>query len=529
MTPERLHELLGAFLDGGLDPAAERELAQALETDPEARRAFVRATDQHQSLGDLLGQPSAVRSRRNPWTAIGVAAAAAAILGLSAYLLFPRIPAPQAPGILVKEPHPIPSPPPVRPPPAPEPAPASRPEPPPLPKARPGPPSPPEPEKVPVPSPREPRPPAPQIELPPVRPPAPEPPQRPQTAIAAATLVSTHGDVFALAGGERKPAATGQVIPAGQGLETGAGDSSAVLVFADSTRIELWPGSTLSEISSASGKRVVVAQGALFAEVAKQPSGQPMTFVTRQAEAKVLGTKLALKCGDTTKLELKEGKARFTRTEDQRSVDVGAGQSSIAGKGQDLAPRRITRGPMMASAIWGEDFQEPEEIDRDWSLQREGISVSTRRMLDFDLSLGGTASLTTRATYSSALRISVDFEFTQRLRDTLAGLRLQSWKQGKEFIHLDIDEDRYYLTTGEQTVTADVAHKNPRRERWTLEIGSDGWVKFLADQRTVLKARRATTNAAHEDYHVILMTKSGKETPAGAHVRFDNLVLERMK
>jgi hypothetical protein len=356
----------------------------------------------------------------------------------------------------------------------------------------------------------------------------PPPPSAPkETAIAIATIESVRGQVFALVAGARKPVPAGQAIAAGQGLE--AGDASAaVIAFPDGTSVELRPGTLLSEISAAAGKKLVLEHGGVYADVARQPAGQPLVLSTRHAEAVVLGTKLALHCGEAaTRLELKEGKVRFTRSEDKRGVDVAAGQCSVAGKGVDLAPRKITRGPMMLGAIWGEDFQEPEEIDKDWTLTRNGILVSTRGQLDFDLSPGGMASLNTRASYAPPFRVSVDVEFTQRLKGTLIGFRFQSWKQGKDLIHLDLDEDRYYLTLADQTVTADVPRRTPRRERWTLDVAADGNVSFLVDWKPVLRARRGS---AGEEFHIILMTKAtAKDVPPGAHVRFDNLVVEKLK
>jgi len=529
MTPERLQELLNAFVDDQLDAPGQRELAKALETNEEARRAFVRATDQHQALRELLGRPGVQRRKRMSWIPPAVAAAVV-LAALSFYLLRPQTPASSPPDVVAKEKKPIPAPPPVPPPaptpapkplPVPEPTPEPKPEPKPLPPAPP--PAPPVPDKPPDPVPA---PPAPKP-VPPVQPVPPPPAPPKETAIAVATLESVRGEVYALHSGERKAARAGLAIASGLGLGTGAGESAAVIVFPDSTRIELRPGTELAEISAAAGKRIVVNQGAIFAEVARQPAGQPLVFSTRHAEATILGTILALSCAESTKLELKEGKARFTRLEDKKGVDVLAGWYSIAGKGLDLNPKRITRGPMMAGAIWGEDFQDPEEVDKDWSGQRAGVVFTARGKLDFDLTDGGAAGITTRATFAAPFRVSVDVESTQRLKGALVSLRLQSWKQDKDFIHLDVDEDRYYLMMPDQNLTADLPRRGPRHERWTLEVAGDGTVTFMVDFKTVLKAKRAS---ADPEFHVTLQTKSvAKDVPAGSRARFDNLVLERIK
>src|SRR5262245_43593673 len=107
MTPERLQELLNAFVDDQLDAQGQRELAKALGTDEEARRAFVRATDQHQALRDLLGARAVATPRRrwNPWI-VGGAVAAAALIALSILLLQPAPPAAKEQRVATHEPKP---------------------------------------------------------------------------------------------------------------------------------------------------------------------------------------------------------------------------------------------------------------------------------------------------------------------------------------------------------------------------------------------------------------------------------------
>lgn len=520
MTPERLQELLNAFVDDQLDAQGQRELAKILETDEEARRAFVRATDQHLALRNLMAARPAVQPRRRwiAWIVTG-AVAAAALVALLVALLRPDAPVVSEKRIATHEPKPAPEPPRPTPPapvpvPVPEPKPAPTPVPPPPPK---------EPEKTPTPVPPTPKPPEPPAPEPKPQPPPPTPAPK-VTVIAVATIESFRGDVFALSGAERRPADAGQVLAAGQGLATGAGQSSAAIVFADGTRVELKPNTTLSEITAAAGKRVILSQGSLVADVAKQPAGQPLIFSTRHSEATVLGTRLALTCAETTKLEVKEGQVRHTRIEDKRSVLVGAGQVSIAAKGVDLAPKKLTRGPMMAgAALWGEDFQEPDDLDEDWTLKRTDVVVTTRGQFDIDCTPGGEASLNLRTPYSAPCRISVDVEFTARQKGLLTALRLQCWKN-QDLVHVDADESFYYLRVGTQNQTADVTRKSARRERWTLDLAADGSVTFLIDGKQVLKSKRPTPN---EEYHITLMTRA-KDAVAGAHVRFDNFLIERV-
>lgn len=324
----------------------------------------------------------------------------------------------------------------------------------------------------------------------------------------------------------QKPARAGQPLFAGEGLETGGGASVAVFAFPDETRVELGAQTVLGEVSSAAGKRVVLRRGALTADVAKQPAGRPFVFATTQAEATVLGTRLALSAGERTRLEVKDGKVRFTRLEDKRSVEVGAGQTSLVAKGVALAVKRTGRGPMMAGpALWGEDFEEPEEVERDWRVHRNGTGATYDGPLEFELRPGDAALMTERG-FDAPFRVTAEVEFTHRLRGTLLGLRLGSWKDGGGIVHCDLDEQFYYLTIGTQTFTAPLTRQTPRCERWSVELRADGTAVFSVDGRELLKGRGA---APAPEYHLSLLAKAAKEVPAGARARFDNVVVERLK
>jgi len=521
MNPQRIQELLNAFVDDQLDAQGQRELAQALETDEEARRAFVRATSQHQALRDLLGQACARQPATWKRWALPAAVAAAAVIAIAAWFLRPGTPpTPERPVVHhppkpvpptpkpappVPKPEPIPAPTPPRPEP-----PAPRPEPPPTPK-------PPSPPPVPEPKPEPPAPPAPA--------PAPPAPSTKETVIAVATLESARGEVFVVSAEGRKPVKVGHAIGAGQGVATGLGDSAAVVVFPDATRLELHTATAVEEISANAGKRVVLGRGFIMADVADQPAGQPMVFATRHAEAAVQGTKLSLGAYEGTKLEVKDGKVRFTRLEDKRTVNVGAGQSSLAAKGSDMTPKRITRGLMIAgAAIWGEDFQEPDDFDQDWSLKTTGPVGVVKTQMDVDCSIDGQLDLSVREPFKAPYRVSVDVEFAKGLKGLLVALRFQAWKT-PDLVHIDADEERYYLRIGTQNMTLEAPRRGARRERWTVELGTDGGVQFLIDGKPALKSKGPGTN---EPFHITLMVRA-KDAPPGTHVRFDNFLIERLK
>jgi ferric-dicitrate binding protein FerR (iron transport regulator) len=513
----RIDELANAFVDDVLDAEGLQELARLLDHDAEARRAFVRAVDQHQTLCALLGGARVKRKNRVPWIA---AAAAAAILLAVATFFFTRprqdAEAPFRPVAHDKKPAP-PKPPAPKEPEAPRVPEKTRapevPVPPPPAIAKESgisaPPKPPEEKPAETPAPETPK-------------PDPVPPPAPPAARTVAVIASLQAVEGKVARG-RVQLQTGDAIFEGDTIEAAAGH--ATLTFPDGSRIEL-----NGEMTLPVAHKVSLTQGSIIAEFARQPAGQPFVIATPHAEATVHGTKLRVAVAAETKLEVKEGRVKLTRLEDSRSLDVTAGHYAVAAKGAAFATKKTTRGPMMAgAAIWGEDFQDPRLVEKDWRIARNGVGASYSAFLEFDLhpsGEAGDASLMTELSFAAPIRITAEIEFTNRLRGVLAALRLGSWKEGKDLVHVDLDEERYYLTVGGKVVTADTGRKNPRRERWSLELRGDGTVVFSVDGRDLLKGKRELSN---DDLHLTLLAKSRRETPAGSKLRFENLVLERIK
>jgi hypothetical protein len=72
-----------------------------------------------------------------------------------------------------------------------------------------------------------------------------------------------------------------------------------------------------------------------------------MLITSPQSESTVLGTTLSVRvAADATRLEVHEGRVRFTRLEDKSSIDVTTGHQAIAMKGKPFASRfgRVTSG-----------------------------------------------------------------------------------------------------------------------------------------------------------------------------------------
>src|SRR6185503_9479207 len=158
-----------------------------------------------------------------------------------------------------------------------------------------------------------------------------------------AALDRVEGDVFALVAGKRTPVQSGHKLVSGDALETSGKTGQAVVEFPDGTRLVLGADTVVDSIRIAEGKRVSLKQGVLAAQISKQPAGEPMMFLTANAEARVVGTRLTLSAtAASTRLEVREGKVKVTRKDDGQSIDVGAGQFVQVAKGISLTPKPVT-------------------------------------------------------------------------------------------------------------------------------------------------------------------------------------------
>jgi hypothetical protein len=157
-------------------------------------------------------------------------------------------------------------------------------------------------------------------------------PTRVETLPALARLEGIQGEV--VLGIDRRPAASGAELRDGATVETVGAQSSAVLRFADGTRLELSGEAKLHEKLSgkrSAGKGLTLAHGSLRAEVAKQPAGQSFLFLTPHAEIQVIGTRLSIQSGAETRVDVQEGQVRVTGLKSGQGTTLSAGQSAEAG------------------------------------------------------------------------------------------------------------------------------------------------------------------------------------------------------
>lgn len=210
------------------------------------------------------------------------------------------------------------------------------------------------------------------------RKPAPKP-----TVVATASLEFVRGNVVVVTPRGSLPARAGLAIGAGQGLKTTGPGSRAILRFHDGTGLKIEPDSVVEDIAMQSsqenvGKFVRVTRGAVVAHVKPQPADRPLVIATPRAEARVLGTTLRIHVGsDSTRLDVTEGKVRFLRKRDGRSIEVTASHFAVA------APR----APLREALIF--DGSAPHVVELEDFGNASEARFATKRVKRLYLESGG--------------------------------------------------------------------------------------------------------------------------------------------
>ena len=301
------------------------------------------------------------RTSRPSW--IPWAAAAALAISLVGLLLLATKPAPEQPTVRTTPKATIPVEPPKPPPPVELPKPPA-----PTPPAPVELPKPPAPKPVdPAPTPEPPVKPVPEKPAPQPEPakPAPTPePAKPVTEAAVAAIHRLEGEVYVVNGQTRTPAKAGQDLRPGDGLECRGAQSWALVGYPDRTRVELEGNTLVREFlgrQPGKGLRVAVDKGAVKAEVAKQPAGQPMLFTSAHGEARVLGTTLRVIVDADPKkgmrLEVEEGKVELANLAGRTAV-VESGHFAVAVAGATPATRRLPKEEVILT-IDAQDGKKP--------------------------------------------------------------------------------------------------------------------------------------------------------------------------
>jgi len=191
-----------------------------------------------------------------------------------------------------------------------------------------------------------------------------------KTVAAIARLHAAEGEVYIVTDADRKPAQAGDELLPGEGLETVGPWSVATLAFADRTRVQLWGDTGIRKLAE-QGKSFRLAQGAVTADVVKQPAHQPMVFSTAHGEATVLATSLTLVTSPSRmRLDVMEGKVRLTRRDDGKWVDVNRGHFAVVQPGVELKAT---------------PFQDPDKKSAQFHprVSQKQVDEAVRRGVDF--------------------------------------------------------------------------------------------------------------------------------------------------
>ncbi len=162
------------------------------------------------------------------------------------------------------------------------------------------------------------------------------------------------------ASGKTRLASSSDGIRLGETIRVTGGQSSALLVYPDGTRLVL-VGKTEIQCSGKTQKHVELRQGTLAASVAPQDKDHPLILATPNSEIEVLGTTFTLTASkQRSNLRVAEGAVRLTRIADEKSVEVTEGKQVDADKETELELQEIPVPP----DSWSVSFE--DGVPQDW-------------------------------------------------------------------------------------------------------------------------------------------------------------------
>lgn len=171
---------------------------------------------------------------------------------------------------------------------------------------------------------------------------------KPQSGVAT---VTRNGNTLLLK--KERPMLAGDVIATSASV-------AIALEYPDKTSIKMPGDSKLSlqpaALKEDAGIAIDLTQGELEADVAPQPSGHPMIVSTPHGRAVIVGTRFKLSASAAqSKLDVIEGKVRFSSALKEESVLVEKGKSAVLSPGMPLEVAATVRDP----AQWPFSAQSP--------------------------------------------------------------------------------------------------------------------------------------------------------------------------
>jgi len=172
-------------------------------------------------------------------------------------------------------------------------------------------------------------------------------------------------------GGRSQTCREGTQLRTGDQLQTTADATAVVQYQAEPTMLELRPNTRLRFQKTSHGKRLNLQSGEIAVVAGHQPTNAPMIFVTPHAEARVVGTRFQLADRQfSTWLQVSEGGVAFqrisSRSGSQEGVNVETGPKEVLVKTGEYAV--VCDGiPLKAMAVTnGLDLDHPLPIDIGW-------------------------------------------------------------------------------------------------------------------------------------------------------------------
>jgi ferric-dicitrate binding protein FerR (iron transport regulator) len=171
-----------------------------------------------------------------------------------------------------------------------------------------------------------------------------------------ARLSEIEGLVTIQRGAREITAQSGAVLRAGDRLVTALNSRARFAYLGEATEVQLAASSHLRMDLLNDSKHLQLDRGSFEASVARQPAGRPLTLLTQQAEAVVVGTRFRLQATDTnTRLEVFEGAVSILQSFEGPSMLVPAGQGVTVIPGRPVTLHRLaeTRGSILLE-LWDE-------------------------------------------------------------------------------------------------------------------------------------------------------------------------------
>ena len=154
---------------------------------------------------------------------------------------------------------------------------------------------------------------------------------------AVAVLDGSPAGITIKRGAAELPAAANMELLAGDRI-TGTEQAAGAIAYRDGTRVSLKSACDLALLTEKDAKKIGLTAGTVVCRVTPQATGQPLQFVTPQAQVTVVGTQFTLSVtAQATRVEVAQGRVTMQRLADAASVEVAGGEYAVAAPGLPLA------------------------------------------------------------------------------------------------------------------------------------------------------------------------------------------------